>query len=367
MGTVGGVEAVDLIVERKRQHLELATVPGAQGGDPGWDDVHLVPASLTSSSLDDVDLTVPLLGHSLAAPLVLVPMTGGHPDADELNANLGAAAQRLGLAVGVGSQRAALAVPELAPTFAAVRRFAPDAFVLANIGACQLVPQGRSAALGPDDVAAVVDMVRADALTVHLNVVQELVQTEGDRDTGSLAEAVAAAVAASPVPVIAKETGAGMTRGDAVRLAALGVAALDVGGAGGTSFARIEAARASASGDERGVRVGRVFADWGVPTASSVLEVRGAGLPVIATGGVRTGLDAARALALGATCVGVGRLAIEAASRGVEPLVAVLEGFLEELRMAMVLCGVGSVDELRAHAPVLTGFTLEWARQRGLG
>lgn len=360
------MEAVDLIVERKRQHLELATVPGAQGGDPGWDDIHLVPASLTSASIDDVDLTTDLVGHRLDAPLVLVPMTGGHPDAVELNANLGAAAQRLGLAVGVGSQRAALAAPELVPTFTAVRRWAPDAVVLANIGACQLVPQGRSPALGPDDVRAVVDMVGADALTVHLNVVQELIQTEGDRDTAALAEGVAAAVAASPVPVIAKETGAGMTLGDARRLAALGVAGIDVGGAGGTSFARIEAARAAEVGDERGVRVGGVFADWGVPTASSVLEVRGAGLPVIATGGVRSGLDAARALALGATSVGVGRLAIEAAARGVEPLVAVLEGFLEELRMALVLCGARTLDELRATPPVLTGFTLEWARQRHL-
>ena len=161
-----------------------------------------------------------------------------------------------------------------------------------------------------------VEMVGADALAVHLNVVQELVQPEGDRVVDGLLGGVADAVAASPVPVVAKETGAGMDRQGAAALVAAGVAALDVGGLGGTSFARVERDRAAAAGHEHAARLGEVFADWGIPTASSVLETRTLGVPVIATGGVRSGLDAARALALGATVVGIGRPAVEAALRG---------------------------------------------------
>jgi len=372
-GTVIGMEApglssdVERMAQRKLDHLELAVSPlGRSMVDAGWDDVRLVPTAVPSDDLLDVDLTTQMFGHRLAAPIVIVPMTGGHADAAELNATLGEAAQILGLAVGVGSQRAALREPSLAPTFAAVRRRAPDAFVFANIGACQLVGQGAESAVTVADVRRAVDMVGATALTVHLNVVQELIQTEGDRATGRLLDALAAVVDEVGVPVVAKETGAGMTASDAERLRQIGVAGLDVGGAGGTSFARIEAARAERVGDARGVRLGHVFGDWGVPTVSSLLEVRGAGLPVIATGGVRHGLDAARGLALGASAVGIGRLAIEAAREGVSALVSVLEGILEELAVAMVLTGADDVAGLAENAPVLTGSTLEWARQRGL-
>lgn len=363
----GDADAPARIAQRKADHLTLASSARSRSAaDPGWDDVRLVPASLPELSPGDIDLSTELVGHRLEAPLVLAPMTGGHPDAARLNAVLGEAAEILGLAVGVGSQRAALVAPELEPTFAAVRRRAPSAVVLGNIGACQLVAQGDEAPLLPADIRRVVDMVGADALTVHLNVVQELVQTEGDRVTGPLGPALAELVATCPVPVIAKETGAGMTGEDARALVRHGVAALDVGGAGGTSFASIEAARAEASGDRRGARVGAAFAGWGVPTAAAVLEARGAGVPVIATGGVRHGLDAARALALGARAVGIGRVAIEAARRGVPALLDELGLFLDELRTALVLSGVRTPAELRRRTPVIGGPTLEWAVQRRL-
>ncbi len=361
------MDPAEVIADRKRAHLELALAPGSQSlADPGWDDVHLVPSSLPERSLADVDLSTTLLGHRLAAPIVVVPMTGGHPDATELNAVLGEAAERLGLAVGVGSQRAALDEPGLRPTFAAVRRRAPHVPVLANIGACQLVAQGDQPPLSADDLITVIDMVGADVLSIHLNVVQELVQPEGDRNTADLAAAIGAAVAASPVPVLVKETGAGMTRETAELLAELGVAGIDVGGAGGTSFARIEAARAEAGSDHAARARGGVFGNWGVPTAASLLEVRDTGLPVVATGGVRNGLDVAKALALGATAVGIGRLAIEPATRGVAELVRSLEQLIDELRMALLLSGAGRIDDLRHQPPVVTGFTLEWARQRHL-
>jgi isopentenyl-diphosphate delta-isomerase len=168
------------------------------------------------------------------------------------------------------------------------------------------------------------------------------------------------------VPVVVKETGSGMSRADAEALAEAGAAGIDVGGAGGTSFVRIEASRAEAAQDSRSARRGRALADWGVPTAASVLEVRGAGLPVIATGGVRDGLDVARALALGASAAGLGRRAILAAQVGVEALVDDLDGLVDELRAVLVLCGARTPADLAATPPVLVGATLEWARQRGL-
>lgn len=353
--------------DRKRDHLELAVSEASQSGaSAGWDDVELIPRSLPGVSPADVDLTTPFVGRTLSAPLVLVGMTGGHREATGLNAVLGEAAEHLGIAVGVGSQRAALGRPDLVASFASVRERAPKAIVLANLGACQLVAQGDDAPLGRDAVERAVEMVAADALAVHLNAVQELVQPEGDRELAHLLDGVAAAVDWSPVPVVAKETGAGLDRESAAELALAGVAALDVGGAGGTSFARIEADRAAHSGDPDRAALGRVFADWGIPTASSVLEVRGTGLPVVATGGIRSGLDAARALALGATLVGVGRPAMLAAQRGTPALVGYLERLLDELRTALVLCGAATPAGLADRGVVLSGATQGWATQRGL-
>lgn len=210
-------------------------------------------------------------------------------------------------------------------------------------------------------------MVGAQALAIHLNAVEELIQTEGDRNTSGHLEAIAQVVTALEVPVVAKETGAGIDRHTARRLASVGVAAIDVGGVGGTSFALIEGRRAEVAGDSRGRRLGDTFAGWGIPTAASVLEARDCGAQVVASGGVRTGLDAAKALALGADLVGVGRPLLMAALEGEERLEAEIELLLEELRVAMVLCGVSRPGDLRDLDPVVTGFTHEWRRQRGLG
>jgi isopentenyl-diphosphate delta-isomerase len=352
---------------RKVEHVELAaSAEVGSAADAGWGDVRLVPTALPEQSLGDVDLTTEFLGRPLAAPIAIASMTGGHADLAPLNLALGEAAEQLGLVVGVGSQRAALADPTLAPSFAAIRKNAPTTVVLANVGAAQLIEQSGSPALGAEQVRAAIDMVRADGLAVHLNVVQESIQTEGDRITGPFLPAIEALVGSCGVPIIVKETGSGMTGDDARRLADVGVAAIDVGGAGGTSFVDIEGARAERAGDERGARLGSTFSGWGVPTAAAILETRTAALPVIATGGVRTGLDAAKALALGASLVGVGRLAIVAALEGVDRLVAQLRVLIDELRLALLLNGARTPGDLARTAPVLTGDTLAWAQQRHL-
>jgi isopentenyl-diphosphate delta-isomerase len=355
------------IERRKQEHMDLAASDAATGvRSAGWDDVALVPTSVPDVSLAEIDRSTIFLGHRLTAPILIAGMTGGHDGALEINRRLARAAARLGLAIGVGSQRAALLNPELEPTYRVVRDEAPDAVVVANLGMCQLVEQGDEPAFGPRQIRAVIDMVGADLLAIHLNALEELIQPEGDRNVSNLSAAIARVVDWSPVPVIAKETGAGVSREAAIGLAACGVAAIDVGGTGSTSFARIEAARAGTTGDRRGSRLGATFADWGIPTAASLVEAASAGLPLIATGGIHDGLHAAKALALGATVVGIGRVAVSAARLGAEALIEELGILLEELSVAMVLTGTHRVRDLNKNEPVITGRTAEWLHARRL-
>jgi isopentenyl-diphosphate Delta-isomerase len=361
-----GDRTVSHIEGRKAEHLELSMgepVEGASG--PGWADIELVHEALPEVDLGEVDVSTELLGRRLRAPVMIAAMTGGHDGALEVNGALARAAERHGLAIGVGSQRAALQDPELAHTYAVVRESAPGAFVVGNLGAAQLIAQGSGEPLGLADARAAVEMVGADALAIHLNFLEESVQPEGDRRTRGCAEAIAALARGLDVPVIAKETGAGMTRATAERLRDLGVGALDVGGAGGTNFAIIERMRAERQGDARGVRLGRSLAEWGIPTAVSVAGASGVGLPVIATGGVRSGLDAAKAFALGATLVGVARPLLRAAMDGDAALDHWIESFLEELRTVLMLAGCARTAELRVHPRVIHGRTRSWLDQLG--
>jgi isopentenyl-diphosphate delta-isomerase len=312
-----------------------------------------------------VDLSATFLGRKLRLPLLISGMTGGHGRALAVNETLARVAERRGIAMGVGSQRAALRDPMLVPTYSVVRDSAPTAFVIANVGISQLVKQDREPALGVRDIAQIVSMVKADALALHLNYLEESVQPEGQtRARGALA-AIRALAAKSRVPVIAKETGAGITREVALRLRRAGIKAIDVGGVGGTSFAAVEAMRAAAQSNSARMSLGNRFRDWGVPTAIAVVGTASVGLPVIATGGVRSGLDAAKALALGATIVGVGRPLLQAALRGEQSVEAWIDDFELELRTAVFLSGVRRASDLRRSTVVITGASRQWLEQLG--
>jgi isopentenyl-diphosphate delta-isomerase len=328
---------------RKSAHLDIVARHDVEAAavKAGWDRWRFPHSPLPERHPDALDLSTTLFGHRLAAPVMISGMTGGSERAGLINRRLAEAAQELGLAMGLGSQRAMLEDPSLARTFA-VRDVAPDILLLANVGAVQL-----NLGVAIDDVRRLIDAVQADALALHLNVLQELVQPEGDRDWAGLRPRIEALIAALDVPVILKETGCGMT-GSFARLARdLGASGIDVGGTGGTSWGWIEGFRAA---DPQRQALGATFRDWGVPTADAVQSCRaalGPRFPIVATGGVRTGLDAATAVALGADVAGMALPFFRAADASPDGAVAFGRRIVEEIRVATLCSGAASARGLR--------------------
>jgi isopentenyl-diphosphate delta-isomerase len=349
--------------QRKRDHVEMILKENVSSEHNFWGDVQLVHDALPEVDFEAIDTTTTLFGRKLAAPLVISSMTGGFGGGREINAALASGAAEVGVAMGVGSQRAAIEKPELADTY----RVAADYDVplrFANLGAPQLVPQGGKPAYGADEARRAVDMVGAHALIIHLNFLQEVVQPEGDRNAKGCLEAIAAL--AREFPVLAKETGAGISRDAALRLKGAGVRAIDVGGLGGTTFSAVEHHRAQKEADPLKARLGATFWNWGIPTPVS-LFLANVGLPLVATGGVRTGLDVARSIALGATAAGMAKPLLEAARGGPKAVAEALRAVIEELRAAMFLTGARTVADLgQREALVLppTSHWMEYARMQ---
>lgn len=352
---------MDLRQQRKRDHVRLAAAwqerrpsPAAAGPGAGWEDVHLVNHSLPELALAEIDLTTSVAGVRLAQPVVINAMTGGADDVTAINRDLAAVAADLGLAMAVGSQTAGLRDPAVADSYRVVRRVNPKGIVLANVGSDATPEQARAA----------VEMVEADLLQIHLNAPQELRMPEGDRDFRGRLEAIARMVEEAPVPVVVKECGFGVSRDVAVLLHQAGVRAVDVSGRGGTNFAWIEDRRAGLSDPDPGLQ------NWGIPTACALAEVAALGLPeldLIASGGIRHGSDAAKALALGARAAAVaGPVLLRQQREGARGVMAYLQQFLTDLRAAMLLAGAGSVAAMGQVPVVVTGFTGEWCRLRGV-
>ncbi|HCI80117.1 MAG TPA: type 2 isopentenyl-diphosphate Delta-isomerase [Ktedonobacter sp.] len=356
----------DEVKQRKIEHVSVAL--GQDVAAPqraNWSDIQFVHQALPEVNLDDIDTSVSFLGRTLRYPLFMSSLTGGHPDVTGINRNLARAAEAYGLALGVGSQRAAIVNPDVAGSYAVTREQAPHAFLIANIGAPQLIPQNRHEAFTREQVQRAIDMIGANALAVHMNSLQEAAQPEGDRRATGEAAALTSLTQWVGVPVIAKETGAGVCREQAMLLRSCGVSAIDVGGAGGSSMAVMEAARSRSRGDERTMNIGLLYRDWGIATPISVVEAGTAHLPLISTGGVRNGLDIARALALGATLVGMGFPFLKAASESYETVCELLETVIAELKVAMQLSGASNITELHKVDVVVTGETREWLTMRG--
>lgn len=331
------------IERRKADHIRINLEEDVQFPrlTTGLERYRFIHQALPELNLDEIDLSTTLLGKRLQAPLLISSMTGGTETARTINRNLAQAAQAAGIAMGLGSQRAAIENPELASTYQ-VRDLAPDILLFANLGAVQL-----NYGYGVDHCRRAVEMVEADALILHLNPLQEAVQPGGDGNWKGLLRRIEAVCRALPVPVVVKEVGWGLSERVARQLAEAGVAALDVAGAGGTSWSEVEARRAPT---ELHRRVASAFADWGLPTAETLLMARqGApNLPIIASGGLRDGVDVAKCIALGAAAAGMAGPFLKAAAVSTEAVSEAITEITRVLRIAMFCAGAGSIPELQA-------------------
>jgi isopentenyl-diphosphate delta-isomerase len=341
---------------RKLDHLRICLEQEVERGFSGFSDVRLVHNALPETDLDGIDTGTVFLSHRFASPLFIAAMTGGHPDTRELNARLARASARFGIGMGVGSQRAALENPDLEDTFSVVREEAPDAYIVANLGIVQLRDHGVEWA------ERAVEMIDADAIAIHLNFLQEAIQPEGDHDARGCFTALRVLCDEFKYPVIIKETGSGISADTARRCFGAGVSAVDIGGWGGTSWAAIEGARAEESPHNnhyRLISLGNAFTDWGIPTVVSLCEVARVGGPVIATGGIRSGVDMARSIALGATLSGMALPLLRPAMAGEQELFNHIAMVVDELKIAMFLTGSRTVADLKCAKTYVTGRTRE--------
>jgi len=327
--------------QRKNRHLDICLNDDvASTLDAGFSGVRLRHEALPEIALDDIVVETRFLGHRLAAPLIVSSMTGGTERAGAINRNLAAAAQRAGVALGLGSIRAAIENPALFATYA-VRDVAPDVVLFANLGAVQL-NYGVTAL----DARRAVETIGANGLYLHLNPLQESLQPNGDTNFRHLLPKIAELVRELEVPVVAKSVGSGIAPSTAQRLFDAGVAAIDVAGAGGTSWARVEGKRSS---DPLRAKLAEQFADWGFPTALATRAMRQAfpSATIVASGGIRSGVDVAKALALGADLAGIALPLLEPATRGADAVSEALAEILEGLRIAMFATGSRTVARLR--------------------
>ncbi len=329
--------------QRKLDHLLICIEKdtSAQSVTTGLERYRLPHCALPELALHDIDLSTTFLGKKLKAPLLISAMTGGTAQARQINLNLAKAAQALGIAMGVGSQRAAIEDPSQIPTYQ-VRNVAPDILLLANLGAIQL-----NYGYGLEECRRAVQMIAADALVLHLNPLQEALQPHGNTNFAGLLAKIAAICRDLNVPVIIKEVGWGLSESVAHQLAQAGVAALDVAGAGGTSWSKVEQYRAR---DDLQRRVAANFSTWGIPTAEAILQARRGApqLPIIASGGIYTGPNAAVALALGADLVGIARPLLKPATISAKAVQHELQVVIEGLRIAMFTAGIPDIPSLKA-------------------
>jgi len=334
------------IERRKRDHLDIVLSGTASHTMPaGFDALSFEHNALPEVDFDQIDLSSQFLSFSLRIPFLASSMTGGPVESVTINRALAEAAQHCGFAMGVGSQRIALTTDETHGLGRDLRRLAPDIPIFGNLGAVQLVN-----GMGIDDARRAIDAIEANALILHLNPLQEALQKGGDINFKGVAQAIEQLVPRIGVPVIIKEVGSGISAAVARRLIECGVAAVDVAGAGGTSWAAVEGKRSAETKDQS---LGEIFRDWGIPTAQCLAEIHAAHptLPLIASGGIRHGLDAAKAIRLGAGLVGQAAALLPAATQSTEAVIAHVETFERALKIACFVTGSASLAELR-HAPL---------------
>ena len=326
--------------DRKNDHIEIVLHEDvASTISNGFEKYTFRHQALPDVNFNEISTNTLLFGKKLASPLFISSMTGGTSQTGRINQNLAVAAQQLGIAMGVGSQRPMLENQEASDTYN-IRQYAPDIVLFANIGAVQL-----NYSVGVDEIKRIIDVIQADALIIHLNSLQEVFQPEGELNFAGLFSKIASIVKTVSVPVIIKEVGWGIDGKLAERLASIGVSAIDVAGAGGTSWSQVERFRHQ---DPIRYQAADAFRDWGIPTAESLMDVLNHvhGVPVFASGGLSTGVEAAKAIALGATLCGYARRILPAANKSADAVIEVFQQLDLELRIAMFGIGAKNLQEL---------------------
>jgi len=326
---------------RKADHIRINLDEDVRSGlTSGMERYRFIHQALPELNLEDVELNLRLFGRELRAPILISSMTGGTEQAGRINRTLAEAAQETGIAMGLGSQRAAIENPGLSGTFQ-VRQFAPDVLLFANLGAVQL-----NYGYGIEQCQRAVDMIEADALILHLNPLQEAVQPEGDTRFAGLLNRIDAVCQALPVPVIIKEVGWGFSEQAARQLSDAGVAAIDVAGAGGTSWTQVEMHRAETQNQ---ALLAAAFIDWGIPTAQAIINVRkvAPNLKVFASGGLRDGIDIAKCVALGASLGGMASPFLKAANQSLEKTIDTISLIRRQIEITMFASGTANLEQLR--------------------
>ena len=342
---------------RKADHINISLKETIEPEYDYWNDIRLMHEALPEVDLDEIDTSCNVLGKDLKFPFIVTAITGGFEGAKRINANIAQACAELGIGMGVGSERAGIDGVDT-ESYAVIKDYDVP-LVIGNVGAPQLVPQKNKRAYGVEDVRKAMDLIDADCVAIHLNFLQEVVQPEGDTNARGCYDAIRGI--AKEVPIIAKETGAGFMPETLQRLFAVGVRAVDLAGMGGTSFSAVELYRARKAGDDIRARLGETFFDWGIPTTVSLIA-SDRKYPVIASGGVRTGLDVARAISMGAMCAGAANLVLKEATESADAVKRKLTMIREELKAAMLLTGSPDIETLSGKRYVVLGKTGEWIR-----
>lgn len=344
---------IEIIKQRKRDGIEIPLNNDVQAKTTSTylEYVKLIHNALPELDYDEIDISTNFLKRKFSAPLIIDSMTGGAPEAARINGRLGELAEKYGFAMGLGSQRAGLESKQLAETYSIARKNAPSAFLIANIGGAQLAK-----GLTIENIKKIIDMIQADALVIHLNPLQELIQPEGEPKYKGVFSKISEISGDLDVPVIVKEVGAGISKEVAVKLEVAGVSAINVAGAGGTSWAGVEKLRAEASNNDLKTHLGEIFWDWGIPTAASLIEVKKTvKVPIIASGGLRNGMEMAKCIVLGASMCAMAYPFLLKAAESKEQLFNFADTVIAELKSTMFLIGAMNLSVLKSSRYILTG------------
>lgn len=344
---------IEIIKQRKREGIEIPLNKDVQAKTTSTylEYVKLIHNALPELDYDEIDISTTFLKRKFSAPLIIDSMTGGAPEAARINGRLGELAEKYGFAMGLGSQRAGLESKQLAETYSIARKNAPSAFLIANIGGAQLAK-----GLTIENIKKIIDMIQADALVIHLNPLQELIQPEGEPKYKGVFSKISEISGDLDVPVIVKEVGAGISKEVAVKLEVAGVSAINVAGAGGTSWAGVEKIRAEASNNDLKTHLGEIFWDWGIPTAASLIEVKKTvKVPIIASGGLRNGMEMAKCIVLGASMCAMAYPFLLKAAESKEQLFSFADTVIAELKSTMFLIGAMNLSVLKSSRYILTG------------